>query len=708
MQASQRATWLRGLVAPRSVALVGASATAGKLTARPLTFLRKHGFSGRIYPVNPARATVMDLAAYPSVAAIPQSVDHAYILLDTEAAIAALKDCASAGVKVVSLLADGFAESGEEGRARQSILRRIAEDAGILLIGPNSTGVVATHSGFACTTNAAFAADELKTGRLAVLSQSGSLIGTILSRGQARGIGYSVLVSVGNEAAAGIGRIGDLLLDNPDTDGFVLFLETIRDRHELATFAAGAARAGKPVIAYVIGRSQEGQALSVSHTGALTGSREANAAFLREVGIRQVELFESLIEAPPALTRIRPVNGRSSHVTVVSTTGGGGAMLVDQLSARGVPIAGCSDASKAIFIAAGIPFGHGKLVDVTMAGTRYDAMKKVVSTLIGDPATGLLIVAIGSSAQFNPELAVKPIIDAVAEAPAGHAPVMALPLPYAPESLGMLEVGGVPAFRTVETCAETAALFLDRPKQAADAKPAAIADGVHAQLMQASPGTMDEVSAGEVFAALGLDLPPQIFLAPGAPLPDVLPFDFPVAAKLVSPDLPHKTEAGAVRINLADRAALQAAITEMQLTAERHLPGFRLSGILVQKMCHGVAEALIGLTRDPLVGPVVTLAMGGTMAEIYSDASVRPAPVSVATALEMIAEVKGFALLRGFRGRPRGDVPALAEAVSAISRLALCDMVAEAECNPILVREEGEGVVMIDALIRRGEADGVT
>ena len=342
-----------------------------------------------------------------------------------------------------------------------------------------------------------------------------------------------------------------------------------------------------------------------------------------------------------------------------------------------------------------------------MAGTRYDAMKMVVSTLIGDPATGLLIVAIGSSAQFNPELAVKPIIDAVADARAGHAPVMALPLPHAPESLGLLEAGGVSAFRTVETCAETAALFLDRPQPTREVKPASVPDGVYALLAEASAGTMDEVSAGKVFAALGLDLPPLILVAPDAPLPDVLPFAFPVAAKLVSPDLPHKTEAGAVRINLADRAALASAVAEMRAAAERNRPGFRLSGILIQKMCYGVAEALIGLTRDPLVGPVVTLAMGGIMAELYHDAAVRPAPVSVATAREMIADVKGFALLRGFRGGPRGDVNALAEAVSALSRLALCDLVEEAEINPALVREEGQGVVMIDALIRRGGADGI-
>ena len=696
-----RTAVLKALVDPESVALVGASATAAKLTARPLTFLRQHGFQGRIVPINPVRSTVLDLPAWPSVRDIPGGVDHAYILVDAEPALAALEDCATAGVKVVSVLADGFAEAGEEGRARQNRLQQIARDAGILLVGPNSTGVVTTRNGFACTTNAAFATDRLLPGRLAVLSQSGSLIGTILSRGQARGTGFSTLISVGNEAAAGIGEMGSLLLDDPETDGFLLFMETIRNRDRLAEFARKAAEQDKPVVAYVIGRSDEGQALSVSHTGALTGSAEAMQAYLRDIGIRQVQTFETLIEAPPALARMKAGSNRPRSVTVVSTTGGGGAMLVDQISARGVAIAGCSAAAQAAFQAGNIPHGHGKLVDLTLAGTKYDTMKKVVSTLLTDPETGLLVIAIGSSAQFNPELAVKPIVDALHEAPAGHAPVMAFPLPQAPESLTLLEAGGVPAFRTVECCAETVELFMHPPKTVQDAAPASLPPTA-ADLLQAAPsGTMDEVSAGAVFSALGARRPGQIVTGPDCRLPDELPFAFPVVAKLVSPDLPHKTDAGAIRVNLSDRAALEAAIAGMRRSAESYRPGYRLSGVLVQEMCHGLGEALVGIIRDPLVGPVITLAMGGVMTEIYRDSTVRPAPVSVAAAREMIGEVKGFALFRGFRGKPSGDIEALAHTVSAVSALALSDLVEEAEINPVLIRPQGEGVVLLDALIRR-------
>lgn len=690
---------LKALIAPESVALVGASASAAKLTARPLAFLLRHGFAGRIHPVNPTRDEVMGLRAWGSVAAIPERVDHAYILLDTDAAIDSLAECAAAGVRVVSMLADGFAEAGPEGRERQARLTGIAREAGILLIGPNSTGVVATRSGFACTTNAAFRAERLGVGRIAVLSQSGNVIGTLFSRGQARGIDFSTLISVGNEASAGIGELGSLLLDDPDTDGFALFLETIRNPEALARFAGAAADAGKAITAYMIGRSDEGQALSVTHTGALTGSREAVAAFLRQIGIGQVENFETLMEAPRILARRRAGTGRPKSVTVVTTTGGGGAMVVDQISLRGVAIAGRSAAARQKLEAQDIPLGHGKLVDVTLAGTKYETMREVVSTLADDPATGLLLVVVGSSAQFDAEKAVRPIVDVAAEGVAGRAPVMAFVLPEAPASLAMLEAGGVPAFRTVETCAEALALFMAPQRRRGDAG-FALPDAAAVLLAGAPAGTLDEVRSGAVFAALGLARPRQLVLAADEAVPADLPFPYPVVAKLVSADLPHKTDAGAIALGVASRDDLVAKIAGMRRSAEAWRPGYRLDGILVQEMRRGLGEVLVGLTRDPLVGPVVTVAMGGVMTEIYRDAAVRAAPVSVAEAGGMLDEIRGMAMLRGFRGRPTGDLAALAEAVSGFSRLALCDRVDEAEINPILVGAEGEGVVILDALIR--------
>ena len=691
--------YLKALTAPSVVALVGASDNPTKLTARPLSFLKQHGFAGKVYPVNPVRDTVQGFKAYPSVADIPEKVEHAYLLVGTDHVVPAVKDCAASGVKVVSVLADGFAEAGPEGQARQAELFKIAKDAGILLIGPNSTGVVDTRNGFCCTTNAAFKADSLKSGRLAVISQSGSLIGTLLSRGDHRGVHFSTLVSVGNEAVAGVGELGAVLLDDEGIDGFVLFMETIRNADALADCARRANEAGKPVVAYMLGKSDEGQALAVSHTGALTGGAEAINAFMNSIGIAQVNQFEALFESPAALSKRSKMEHRPKKVTVLSTTGGGGAMVIDQLSLRGVDIAGCSETSRQILTAKDIPLGHGKLVDVTLAGTNYDTMKAVVSQLIADPETGALVVAIGSSAQFNPELAVTPIVDAVAEANASAAPVFAFPIPHAEDSIRMLEAGGVPSFRSVESCADTIALVVNgaAPVPKVDAS---LPQTTTSLLNAAADGILNEVEAGAVFATLGLKGPAQVVLEPEAII-KTGDLRFPVVTKLVSVDLPHKTEVGAIRIGLHSEEDLIEAVRGMKTSVSAKRPEARIQGVLIQEMCSGLGEALIGITRDPLVGPIITVAAGGVMTEIYKDASVRPAPVSVETAREMVGEVKAFAVLRGYRGKPKGDLEALAHAASAVSKLAARSDIVEAEVNPVLVGRENEGVVLLDALIRK-------
>ena len=692
-------SFLKALTAPTAVALVGASDSPGKLTARPFAFLRQHGFSGRIYPVNPRRDTVSGHKAYHSVEAIPDQIDHAYILVGTEHVISAVQDCARAGVQVVSVLADGFAEAGPEGQARQDNLVRCVKDAGMLLIGPNSTGVVDTRHGFSCTTNAAFRTEKLDKGRLAVISQSGSLIGTMVSRGQARGVAFSTLISAGNEAAAGVGELGSVLLEDPDIDGFALFMETIRDPQALRAFARNAHDAGKPIVAYMLGKSEEGRALAVSHTGALTGGAAAVDAFLTSAGIATVTQFDALIEAPAVLAKKAQLRDRPKTVTVVSTTGGGGAMVVDQLSVRGVDISGCSAASRRVLSAKDIPLGHGKLVDVTLAGTNYDTMKAVVSQLVSDPETGALVIAIGSSAQFNPELAVTPIVDAVAAAGKDAAPVFAFPIPHAEQSIGLLEAGGVPAFRTVEACADALSLLVNA-RAPVPLLNVSVPDQVRKLIHEAEPGVLNEVAAGAVFSALGIAGPRQLVLPVDAQNRETPGVTFPVVAKLISKDLPHKTELGAIQIGLGDVDALETAIAAMRQSVANKKPDAQIEGVLVQEMLDGLGEALIGLTRDPLVGPVVTVAAGGVMTEIYKDAVVRPAPVSIETAHEMIAEVKAFGLLRGYRGKPKGDLDALARAVVAVSQLADLERVNEAEINPILVRPEGEGVVLLDALIR--------
>jgi len=702
------------LIAPQSVALIGVSGDAKKLSARPLQFCQQHGFAGNIYIVNPRRDEVLGQKAYRSVTAIPEKVDHAYILVGTDLVEAALDDCIAAGVRVVSILANGFAEAGDAGMARQARLVAKAKAADMVLIGPNSMGVVNTNNGFVCTTNAAFKTGELPRGRLAVLSHSGSLIGTLISRGQERNIGFAALISLGNEAQSCVGSLGLGLVEDDQIDGFVLFLETMRNPEIFAAFAATAKRLGKPVVAYMLGKSSDGRALSVSHTGAMTGEAEAVRAFLAHHNIAEVSQFDALFEAPALLLKKPQLKSRPRRATIVTTTGGGGAMLVDQLSIRGVNLAGLSPASKMFFKDQQIPFGSGKLVDVTLAGAQYDIMKKAITQLINDPETGIVVVAIGSSAQFNPELAVKPIIDAAKENPAG-APVIAFPLPIAKQSMAMLEANGIPCFGSVESCADSVALLLAAESSAFDDQRDDAIDlkDVQQQLdavMKAAAiggdgGVLNEVDGNQIFASLGLKGPRQLFLPlseikaqPASTSVAKAGLGYPLVAKLVSPDLPHKSDYGAVVLSIETGDALDAAVAQMRKAINSHLPAANIEGLLLQEMAFGLGEALVGLRHDNLVGPIITVGAGGIFAEIYKDVSIRPAPVSLATARKMIDEVKGFAALRGYRGKAKGDLEALANLVANLSQLANLRRIAEAEINPVLV--QADGVLMLDALIR--------
>jgi acyl-CoA synthetase (NDP forming) len=684
------------LFEPRRIALIGASADEKKTTSRPQRFLAKHGFAGEILPVNPGRAEIMGARAYKSLDAIEGEIDHAYILLNGKDAIEALAACGRRGVKVASILAGGFADAGAAGASLQDDLVRIVKETGIRLVGPNSIGTVSTDPPMALTANAAFAVERLRTGSWGLVSQSGSLIGALLSRADARGIGFSRLISVGNEVDLAVGEIADLMVDDPKTKAIILFMETLRDGDRLAHAARRAHAAGKPVIAYKLGRSDIGQELAKSHTGAIAGSDATFDAFCRRHGIARVSMFESLVDVPALLVDRPPPTGK--RVAVATTTGGGAAMVVDSMAMAGLEIADPPQVLVDWLKPLGIAAGEGKLVDLTLAGAKPEIVAGTIERLLADPNNDAAIFVVGSSAQFNPELAVEPLLRFARS----EKPFAVSLTPAAEKSLALLTAAGVPAFRHPESCAEAMALCLLRPtpqpvpalgdpgKAALDALEAGRASG------------FDERRASALFAALG------VTLAKAVTVPDarrvgsaVAEVGAPVVLKILSADIPHKTEAGGVALGLMDGQAAAVAAREIETRVKAHSPNAKLDGFLIQKMERGLAEVILGFRRDPLVGPTITVGLGGVLAEIYKDASTRLAPVDEAEARDMIAEVKGLATIRGYRNLPRGDVAALAKTIAAFSSLAHAYFadVSEAEINPLLIKRDGEGVVAVDGLV---------
>jgi acyl-CoA synthetase (NDP forming) len=522
-----------------------------------------------------------------------------------------------------------------------------ARELGVRLLGPNSMGVIDVPGRLALSVNAVLEMDVLPCGTTSIVSQSGTMLGTLLSRGAARGLGFAKLVSVGNESDIGVGELVDLLAADPGTRVILLFLETIRDAERLARAARAAHAAGKAIAAYKLGRSALGEAAALSHTGALAGSDAALDAYFRDCGIVRVDMLETLLEIAPLLEGRKPMDlNRPGRVTVVTTTGGGAASVVDRLGLLGVELA-------------------APVMDLTMAASGQDygaALAKAAQT-----DCDVVVACVGSSAQFHPELAVEPIVK-----DKKTKPVAAFFTPHAERSLALAAAEGIPAFRTPEACADALAAFLSwqAPRQAPDLT---------------APADLPQ-DPFDLLAALGIPVA-QWAIAEAPHFAHPVPY--PVAVKRLEA---HKTERGGVLLGVADQPGL--------VKKARALGQDR---VLVQRMQAGLAEAIVGYRDDPVVGPVVLVGAGGVLAEVYRDYALRIAPVNEAEAGEMVEQVKGLAGIRGYRNLPRGDVAALARAVSALSSLSLLDgrPVREAEINPLIVKPDG--VVAVDVLIARKE-----
>lgn len=692
--AVSRASLSAALLNPTSVALVGASDNPGSTAARPQLYLQRAGYSGRVYPINPRRTTVLGVQAWPSLGSLPEVPEHVFVLTPTDSVLPIVEECGKLGVKVVTVLASGFAEVGPDGEAREARLRDTARHYGVRLLGPSSIGVVNQQHGLLLTANAAFAEPELPLGRIFVASHSGSMIGALVSRGKERGIGFAGLVSVGSEADLSLGEVCMSTLDDPDIDGYVFFLESLRHGDALRRFALAAAERGKPIVAYKLGRSEAAAEMAATHTGALAGEDDVADAFLKGCGICRVGVLDALLETLPLARRI-PLGNRSKRVGVVTTTGGGAAMVVDQLGLRGVDVTPPSPGLLARLRDLGIDVVPGRVVDLTMAGVRYEVMKAALTTMLDSGEFDLVLVAIGSSARFQPELAVKPLVDSAASA----TPFAAMLVPDAPEALAALTRAGIPCYRQPEACADSiAAVFARLPASAL------------AEVPQASAGDratrarfLDEAAAYELLDRVGLPRAPLATAPLAGPAPK-LPFDYPVVAKICSEHIQHKTEVGGVILPIDTPAQLQAAFSQLRANLAEKAPGLPCDTVLVQPFCKGLAEVLLGYRVDPDAGPIVMLAAGGIWAEVFQDRSIRLAPVDLDTARSMIDEVRLLRTVQGLRGRPRGDIDALARAIVSLSKLAERPelVVIDAEVNPLLVLPEGEGVMAIDALVKAG------
>lgn len=684
------------LLNPRSVAVIGASADSRKTAGRPVAYLRKHGFTGEIYPVNPRVESIDGLPCYPDVASLPSVPDVGIVLLGVERACQAVRDLSQRGAAAAIVLASGYAEVGAEGARRQV---ELIEAAGAMrILGPNTIGLVNLTDNIVLSASGALEMEHFPVGSIGVVSQSGGILGALLSRAAARGIGLSKLISTSNEVDLELADFVDQLAEDKATKVIALYIESVRNPEKFCAAALKAARAGKPVVAFKIGRSEAGAQAAVSHTGALAGADRMYDALFKQVGVIRAQTFGDLLDIPAALATGRVLRGK--RVAILTSTGGAGTLVSDSLGVSGfdTPPPGAETAAKLRALQTG---EHAVLdrnpIDVTLAGLQPDLLRGAIRALLASPGFDALIIIVGSSSLAMPELIAGAIQDCL---PGTDKPVLAYVSPHAPAVSALLTQRGVPAFSAAESCTVALAGMLQHahwrpPVSLEPAAPVDVAD--------VPAGSLDEAQAKLLFSRFGVPCTGEIVVeTPTGAERAARDLGGRVVLKILSGEITHKSDVGGVEVGLVPEQ-VGARLTAMQ-AAVRDQTGITPQRFLVQEMVSGGTELILGMHRDPL-GTAILLGMGGVTAELFRDTTMRLLPargngLSRDAAIEMVRELKAWPLLDGFRGRPKADLDALAYAIVAFSRMAaqLGDRLLEAEINPLFVLPKGQGVRAADGV----------
>ncbi|WP_407972869.1 acetate--CoA ligase family protein [Burkholderia pyrrocinia] len=685
------------LMRPASVAVIGASADAAKTAGRPIAYLQKHGFQGDIYPVNLRYSSIAGLPCYADVDSLPAAPDVGIVLLGADRAHVAVEALARRGTAAAIVLASGYAETGEAGARRQAQLKAAAGSMRVL--GPNTIGVVNLTDGVTLSASGALDTDDFTVGGVSVVSQSGGILGALLSRAADRGMGLSKLVSTSNEVDLDVSDFIDFFVDDAATSVIALYLEGLRDPARFRAAARKAAGAGKPIVVYKIGRSESGAQSAVSHTGALAGEDRMYDALFRDAGVIRANTFGDLLDIPNALASGRPLRGK--RVAILTSTGGAGTLVADNLGLAGFDTP-APDPDTATALRALQTGDHAVLdrnpIDVTLAGLQPDLLRRAIRTLADSPSYDAVAVIAGSSSIGMPDLMAGAVRDAL---PDTDKPVMAFVSPHAPTVVRAMNRLGVPAFMSPESVSSAMAAMRETGRRRVDVTEAA-AEASTVDVADVPTGPLDEAQAKALFARFGITPARERVVRTCADAEQAArDFDDRVVLKLLSNRITHKSDIGGVAVGLA-ADEIGARLTRMRCDVKT-ATGFAPDTFLVQEMVSSGVEMIVGLHRDQL-GAAILLGMGGVTAEILNDTVLRmlptDAPLSLRDAGDMIRELRTWPLLDGYRGRPKADVDALAAALVAFSRMALQlgERLVEAEINPLFVLDSGQGVRAADGV----------
>lgn len=689
---------LDSLFSPRSVAIVGASDNAARIGGRPLRYLLSSGFEGAIYPINPNRDQVQGVRAFRAVADLPQAPEVALLALPASQTLEAVEQCAAAGVKAGIIFSAGFAELGDEGAALQARMTAVAREGGMRLLGPNCLGAADAGTGYYGTFSVMLDTAFLTPGPVAVVSQSGAYGAHIAHLARARGLGIRHWISTGNEADVDVAESLRWLVDKDDVRVVMAYAEGVRNAEVFVEALDLARRRGKAVVFMKVGRSDVGAKAATSHTAALTGSDAVFDGIFRQFGVHRARTTAEQIDIAYACAGGRyPKNRR---LGVFTMSGGFGIQMADDAQDCGLEVAPMPPAAQEELKALLPSASPVNPVDATaQAVTDLPILTRFVDTMLSRGDYGLFAGILGSlpgQGSFS-----KGVEEALLEAVAGHEGVIsALTMSAPADVVRSYEDKGFLVFEDSAqlTGALSALARFGESFKGAAARPVPAAEAA-ADLPH---GPLSEHAAKQLLAQAGVAFPGDRLATAGMDVGAVAgEVGFPVVLKICSPDIPHKTEVGGVVLNVRDEAEARRGAETLLRRAAAAAPGAAIEGILVCPMVSGGVETIVGVSNDPVFGPVVLFGLGGVLVEVLKDVTFRLAPFGVDEARRMIGEIRGYKVLEGVRGAPPADVEALAELLSRLSVFAAANAarIASIDLNPVLVMPAGQGVRPLDALV---------
>jgi acyl-CoA synthetase (NDP forming) len=692
---------LDAFFSPASIAVIGASRDPLKIPGLLLAFLRRNGFSGAIYPVNPSYDEIDGLKCYPSVASIGQPIDLAIVIIPAKVVLPALKECADVGVRNAIIISSGFAEEGGDSAAMQAEIAALARRTGMRVSGPNAEGFYNEPKRIAATFSPTVdikpdAPRLLATSRrVGIIAQSGGIGFAIYNRAKAMGVAVSYVISTGNESDLGAGEFLDYMVQDASTDVILLFIEGIRDRDTFLAAARRAAEAGKPVIVTKVGRSGAGKRAAASHTASMAGWSVAYDAVFAKYGfIVSNDLDEAVAIAAALASAPLP---KGDRVAVVTVSGGAGAWMADTLAAEGLSVPELSAPLQAEIRKLIPSYGSPRNpVDITAQAVHSGGLQKTIELLERAGEIDIIVVVNSFSSETRisvKQAEIKPLIDAQTK------PILfytyTLPSQFARTTLAE---SGIVAFPGLASFGRAIRRMVDRARFKL-APPVAVMGAARTDKIA---GNLSEHESKELLRAAGFAVPHEILVTQKVYLEAAIArIGFPLVMKIQSRDIPHKSEASGVRVGIASAEEASSAYTQLVENVRRFSPSANIQGVLVGPMARKGVEMIVGTINDPTFGPMVMAGFGGVTTELFKDVVYRPAPVSAEEAAGMLNELKAAPLLDSFRGSVKSDRAALAQLIAQVSQLAAqrADDVSEIEINPVLVHPEGEGVTIVDALV---------